>query len=171
MQRKKFLSFVIVCMFTLGFTTPALGVSLNSTCSEKDWLKGTVKSFGKTKAQCVAGPLDYYWIALKDISGDARAAGPNESKRRLDQSGPSTQAKSSKTAQLTRVPNIMGLRTSAAQSALQSYGLRFSHVYRPAGGQAGANCAMTNGGVVIGMSIRPGTVVPIYTTLTFATDC
>jgi beta-lactam-binding protein with PASTA domain len=163
--------FLAYVMTSITFSLPADAAALNSTCSEKDWLKGTVKVFGKTKAQCVAGPDNYYWIALKNISPDARVAGPNENKRRSNQSSAKSQSNTSNAPKTTRVPNIMGFRTSIAESTLRSYGLRSSHVYRPQGGQAGANCAMTNSGVVTGMSIRPGTVVAVNTIITFATDC
>jgi hypothetical protein len=155
--------FTLLVTFQLSPLT-ANATILNSHCSEAQWFAGSKVKIGKITAQCVAGPDTYYWIDIKQVSSDAAKAGPLA---RVQQSA--IQPKSS--LQVVVVPNLLGLPASSAYSLIQRSGLSGSRLYRSQGGQAGAECAMTNGGSVIGQAPNAGTVVRLHSVVQFATSC
>ncbi len=79
LKKIAFMSIVIISSSSL---TSAYPDSLNSKCTESQWLNGSKVKFGTTTAQCVAGPDAYYWIDIKQISSSASKEGPLEKKRR-----------------------------------------------------------------------------------------
>ena len=140
----------------------ANAANLNSHCTEAQWLAGSKIKVGKVTAQCVAGPDNYYWINVKEISPDAAKAGPLERISRT---------KATATVTVYYVPDVVGLDANRAMSAILSAGLSPVHVYRSQGGQAGASCAMTNSGIVMGQSPRAGAQVRAHSPVQFATSC
>jgi len=144
--------------------SPANAVALNSQCNEAQWLAGAKVKIGKTSAQCVAGPDTYYWIDVKQVSAAAANEGPLEKLRR-------SRVTSSTVVQVAIVPDVVGLPASSAMLILQRLGLNGVRIYRSQGGQAGAECAMTNSGVVMGQSPNPGTQVRLHSPVQYVTSC
>ncbi|CAN2169549.1 hypothetical protein MCEMRE196_00057 [Candidatus Nanopelagicaceae bacterium] len=157
---------VTLLMLMITSMNTASAAKLNSRCSEIEWLKGTVVKIGGTKAQCVAGPDDYYWIAKSQISADAAVAGPQENKRRAAQKTQTTTQ-----AQTVVVPNILGWPSNAAETKMRQSGLRTVRLVRGAGGNVQATCAMSNAGIITWMSVGPGYKVPLNTLITIHSSC
>ena len=160
---------ILVILLTLTFSSlnTASAAKLNSRCSEVDWLKGSVVKINGVKAQCVAGPDDYYWIAKSQISADAAVAGPQENKRRAAQRKTQTTTQT----QTVVVPNILGWPSTAAETKMRQAGLRTVRLVRSAGGNAQATCAMSNAGMITWMSVGPGYKVPLNTLITIHSNC
>jgi len=164
------LGLFVSCSFLLiiSFPVMAASVKVNSVCTESQWLNGSRASAGKIQVQCVAGPDNYYWIPLSQISKDAANAGPQEKIRRAATSSSSVQLSNN----VTVVPNVIGFPSSAAAARIRSYGLFSSHHYSfEYGGGSNANCAMSGSPVVLEQSPAAGTRVYRNTQVIYVTEC
>lgn len=141
----------------------ANAAALNSRCTAKQWYAGSKVKIGKVTAQCIAGPDDYYWIDVRQVSRDAAKAGPLEKAQMAPAAKP--------VLQVAIVPSVIGLSRSQAMSMIQRAGLIGVGVYGSQGGQAGAACSMANAGVVISQSPSSGSRVKKKSQVQFLTSC